>query len=143
MKYQKVDLKKLEEIAKSISKKIKNGGIVLLEGNLGSGKTQMSKFIAKHLNIKQFSIKSPTYTFYKSYQLDRNQLIHYDLYRLEEEDMFICEELDQFLISKKNIILIEWPSKIKNFLKATHQKKIKINLKITDNEYREIQITEL
>lgn len=75
------------------------GTIVLLSGPLGSGKTTITKGIAKGLGITK-KITSPTYTIIKEYE---QKLCHIDAYRIENEELGIDEYL-----SSGYIVCIEW-----------------------------------
>lgn len=119
------------EKASETAAKVKNGGIVCLYGNLGSGKTTFSKGIAHALGIDQFSIKSPTYTYIRQYE----NFYHIDLYRLEEIDELLWQELNEILENPKNIVLIEWAEKLKDKLPND---RIDIELKYLDENSRQI-----
>ena len=82
---------------------LKSGDIVLLTGNLGAGKTTLTKGIAKGLDIKQM-IKSPTYTIVREYE-GRVPLYHLDVYRIGDDPDSI--DLDDFLFGQ-GVTVIEW-----------------------------------
>jgi len=83
----------------------KNYPIVLLEGELGTGKTTFAKGYAESLGINSEQVQSPTYTYLNIYD---NKLLHIDLYRLENfEDLIEKWILDQ--IENYDNILIERP----------------------------------
>lgn len=108
-----------KEIAKSLADFLKEGSVLLLEGNLGAGKTTFTKGIAEGLGIKEV-IKSPTYTLIREYQSGRLPLYHMDVYRLEEVggDELGLEEYFQ----GEGVSIVEWATFIpedlpKEFLK--------------------------
>ena len=72
-----------EAIAKIIGQKAQAGDVIVLTGDLGAGKTTMTKGIALGLGISQM-IKSPTYTIIREYPQGRLPLYHMDVYRVEE-----------------------------------------------------------
>lgn len=87
--------------------------VVFLQGNLGAGKTSLTRYIAQLLNSKN-RVNSPTFVIQKIYYLNDNtynfkKIIHMDLYRLqstnEVEDIGILEEMDK----KEVLYIIEWP----------------------------------
>nr|AUG32441.1 hypothetical protein PLO_446 [Paulinella longichromatophora] len=91
--------------------------IVLLSGNLGSGKTCLVKGLAKGLNISE-SITSPTFTLSQWYVGHINrmviQLMHIDLYRLDQSklaDEFLTEEIQE-AINSNTVIVVEWPERL-------------------------------
>ncbi|MBD3360733.1 tRNA (adenosine(37)-N6)-threonylcarbamoyltransferase complex ATPase subunit type 1 TsaE [Candidatus Peregrinibacteria bacterium] len=112
-------------IAEKIAKKIKNGGVVCLFGDLGTGKTVFAKGIAHYLGIDKFSIKSPTYTYIRKHKRkDKNDLYHIDLYRLDKIDNILLREIDELLEDKENILIIEWADRM-----GDHLPKNRINVK--------------
>lgn len=73
----------MQEIAKKIASKLEASDVILLDGDLGAGKTTFTKGLAEGLGIKR-NIKSPTFTIIREYQQGRLPLYHMDVYRLEE-----------------------------------------------------------
>lgn len=69
--------------AAELAKFLEPGDVILLEGNLGAGKTTFTKGLAEGLGITKV-IKSPTYTIIREYLEGRLPLYHMDVYRLEE-----------------------------------------------------------
>jgi len=111
-----VFLKNLEETIKfghNFSLKLKAKSIILLKGQIGSGKTSLVKGIAEGLQIKE-NITSPTFALSHHYNSGKLPLIHIDLYRLEEtssaQELFLEEEEE--LEQNNGIMVIEWPEKI-------------------------------
>jgi tRNA threonylcarbamoyladenosine biosynthesis protein TsaE len=72
-----------KELAAKLAKWLEPGDLILLEGDLGAGKTTFTKGLATGLGIKRV-IKSPTYTIIREYLDGRLPLYHMDVYRLEE-----------------------------------------------------------
>lgn len=94
---------------KTLSLQIKGDEIILLEGEVGAGKTEFVSTLLSCLNYKE--VFSPTFSLYNSYKLPSFDVDHYDLYRLENQ-----QELDtlQFYenLTIKRLVLIEWPEKL-------------------------------
>lgn len=97
-------LEETEKIAEDFAKTLKSGDIVLLSGDLGAGKTQFTKGVAKGLGIND-TIPSPTFTIMNSYE---NRLFHFDLYRLHSFEELINIGAEEFLYSN-GISILEWP----------------------------------
>lgn len=97
-------LEETEQIAEDFAKTLKSGDIVLLSGDLGAGKTQFTKGVAKGLGIND-TIPSPTFTIMNSYE---NRLFHFDLYRLHSFEELINVGAEEFLYSN-GISILEWP----------------------------------
>jgi len=73
-----------ERLAETLSKVITGGTVILLSGDLGSGKTTFSQFLGKYLGVKRH-MTSPTFNIIKSYNA-KIKLHHMDCYRLEDSD---------------------------------------------------------
>ena len=102
------------ELAEIIGKHLFMGSVVLLDGDLGAGKTTFAKGIAKSLGVRK-NISSPSFTIMKSYKInDENILNHLDLYRLDGigEDFDLTDYIDD----EKSIVIIEWPFKVTSLL---------------------------
>lgn len=92
-------------LATKIADKLVGGEIILLNGELGAGKTTFTKGLANALDIKDI-VTSPTFTFMKSYN-GRLKLYHYDMYRVESEDELYELGLAEFLYAD-GVCVIEW-----------------------------------
>ena len=84
--------------------------VILLEGDLGSGKTVLVRGIARALGIDAREIQSPTYTLIHEHDGPRGRLVHVDLYRLEPEEIAALG-LDE-LLAGEGIKAIEWAEKL-------------------------------
>ena len=93
----------LMALGQRIGQKLQAQDVLVLTGDLGSGKTTLTKGIAKGLGIKQM-IKSPTYTLVREYE-GRLPLYHLDVYRIEGDADSI--DLDEFLFGG-GVTVIEW-----------------------------------
>lgn len=93
--------------AKKLAAHLNSGITILLEGELGAGKTTFAKGVAEGLGIDRI-VKSPTYTLIREYKEGRLPLYHMDLYRLEETG---AEELglDEYF-ELDGVCLVEWAS---------------------------------
>ncbi len=133
--------KETHKIAKKYCKNLKGGEVVLLKGDLGSGKTAFVKGVAEFFDIKKEEIISPTFTIFNNYKIKNNKniknIIHIDAYRIENEEEFLETGALEYFYNENAIVFIEWPENIKSFLGDTQ--KI-INLKTLDDNKREIII---
>ncbi|MFA6991707.1 MAG: tRNA (adenosine(37)-N6)-threonylcarbamoyltransferase complex ATPase subunit type 1 TsaE [Candidatus Gracilibacteria bacterium] len=125
------------EIAHKIAKNIKDGGVICLYGDLGTGKTEFSKAVAEYFGIDDFSVKSPTYNYIRFYQGKKVKIYHIDLYRLEEIDDLLAEEIKEIFEDKSNIVLIEWAERMRNILP---NKRIDVTIEHIDENSRGIKI---
>ena len=93
----------LISIGQKLGRLLDSGDIIVLSGDLGAGKTTLTKGIAKGLDISQM-IKSPTYTIVREYE-GRLPLYHLDVYRIGDDPDSI--DLDDFLYGE-GVTIIEW-----------------------------------
>ena len=101
-----------KSFAKSYARKISNGSIIALIGNLGAGKTTFSQGFAFGLGINE-SVISPTFKLVSEYQ-GKRVLNHIDCYRLETSSDFLNIGGENFLNTNDGITIIEWADKIKD-----------------------------
>ena len=96
------------EILKSSSQEIE----IHLEGDLGAGKTFISRSIIKNCGWKDL-VKSPTYTLCEEYDFNNLMFLHIDLYRTNEAEDIDIFDLSRKINSKK-VVLIEWPERLQH-----------------------------
>jgi len=114
---------------------IEKGFLLLLLGDLGSGKTLLAKGIAEGAGYKN-EVTSPTFSIIQEYNSGSKNIIHMDLYRLNTEEELIEIGFEEYL-DKDNIVIIEWPELAFSLLPADF---VFIEIKkLTDNK-REIII---
>lgn len=119
-----------EAFATEYAKSLRAGDVVLLDGDMGAGKTVFAKGVARGLGIDE-EVTSPTYAYMNDYN---GKLFHYDCYRIETPEQ--AERLglaDYFDMG--GICLVEWAQNIAPLL-PKDVKRVRIN-KINENE-REI-----
>jgi tRNA threonylcarbamoyladenosine biosynthesis protein TsaE len=89
------------------------GWVFALTGELGAGKTQLVKGLARGLGIPA-RVHSPTFTLVNEYTGGRLPLFHLDLYRIESPEQFVAAGLEEFL-RPEGVTVIEWAEKLGNF----------------------------
>ena len=110
--------------AKFVVQRIKPGDIIFLDGDLGSGKTTLVRFILNEMGLKE-RVKSPTYNVVERYNFNKILVNHFDLYRFKTDDEWTFAGFDEY-IGLNSISFIEWPEKI-NKLDLRPNVLIKIN----------------
>ena len=118
-----------EEIAKSISVP----AVIELIGDVGTGKTTITKGIAKGLGISE-EITSPSFTLSKRYAFDGGMLVHYDFYRLADPGI-MSEDLAENLADEKTVTIVEWGDSVSELLPEGHKK---FYIKLLDDGSREV-----
>ena len=103
------------ELAQNISKTLKHGSVVALKGDLGAGKTFLTKHIISTLMGADTHVTSPTFQLLQIYQANGYDIYHYDLYRLKNKDE-IFELGIEDAMNGRNICIIEWPEIIFDIL---------------------------
>ena len=104
--------------------------ILALKGNLGSGKTTLTQGLAKALGIKK-RITSPTFVILKRFK----NFYHIDCYRLRKPEEILELGFREIIANPKNIVVIEWPEKIKKLLP---KQTIFLRFKFISEKQREI-----
>ena len=99
--------------ATNYAKNLKPGNIIVLTGELGSGKTKFVQGILKYFGLED-EISSPTFTIVNEYTSSNVNIYHFDVYRLEDPDEFYAIGGEEYF--EKGICLIEWGERIKDIL---------------------------
>ena len=116
------------EFAKNFAKNLKIGDVIVLSGDLGSGKTKFTEGILSHFGLDS-EISSPTFTIVNEYKNNNISIFHFDVYRLEDSDEFYAIGGDEYF--EKGICIIEWGEIIKD---ALPKKYIQINFSKDKND---------
>lgn len=104
---------------KFLASKLQSGDIVVLTGELGSGKTKLTEGILSFFNL-QDEISSPTFTIVNEYISNKTNIYHFDVYRLEDIDEFYAIGGDEYF--SKGICIIEWGERIESILPNDYMK---------------------
>ena len=129
------NLSEIDKISKIIVDNIKHINIVLLKGDLGSGKTTLIKSILKKLGVND-EIKSPTFSIVNEYDHPSGPIYHFDLYRIEKIDELDVIGFEEY-IDNCNICFIEWPEVGMEKIFGNY---MQINLGYIDDNKREVLI---
>ena len=102
-----------KNLAKKLASQLSVGDIIILSGELGSGKTKFTDGFLSFFGLEN-EISSPTFTIVNEYRNDKIKIFHFDVYRLEDLDEFYAIGGDEYFNS--GICIIEWGELIKNAL---------------------------
>ena len=132
-------LEDTKNLANNISKVINPGDVIFIYGEIGVGKTTLTRFIINYLEskngIKESDVLSPTFNIVYDYDIGNIKVLHYDLYRLKNyQDI---SQLGMFETAKNYIKIVEWPELIEskpqdridikfNYSKLMDSRKVKV-----------------
>ena len=110
--YQSGRLEDTQKLAAALAKLTRSGSVLVLDGDLGAGKTAFSQAFARALGVEGY-VNSPTFTIIKEYQ-GRIPLYHMDVYRLSQDE---ADELglDEYFFGD-GVTLVEWGTLIDELL---------------------------
>lgn len=124
------------ELGKKIGSKLKKGMIIVLTGDLGSGKTKLTQGILTYFGLEN-EISSPTFTIVNEYNTKDLNIYHFDVYRLEEVDEFYAIGGEEYF--EKGACIIEWGEMIEEVLPKEYIK-IKFTRDLSNENLRNIEI---
>ncbi|MTI17804.1 tRNA (adenosine(37)-N6)-threonylcarbamoyltransferase complex ATPase subunit type 1 TsaE [Rhodobacteraceae bacterium RKSG542] len=102
------DQQATELFAADLAELLKNGDVIALSGDLGTGKSTLSRALLRHMAADPaLEVPSPTFTLVQTYSLPRMSIAHFDLYRIEEPEELDELGLEEYL--EEGVALIEWP----------------------------------
>lgn len=124
-------------LGKYIGERLSRGSVLSLNGDLGAGKTHMTKGIAEGMGINDY-ITSPSFTILNTYD-GVIPLYHFDVYRIDDIREMYEIGFDEYLYGS-GVCVIEWGNMVRELLPENH-----INLTIVklEDDIREIEIQNL
>lgn len=125
----------INKIAERLADYVKEGDVVALIGDLGTGKTTFTKKFAEALGVKE-NLKSPTFNYVLEYFSGRLLLYHFDVYRLGEPEEIYEVGYEDYLNSE-GVLLIEWANIIESELPKEY---IEIVFKYDGDDTREVSM---
>ena len=137
MKSYEIDLSGVAAMAKEILKEF-SSGVILLRGDLASGKTTLTKYIVESLGVKD-AVTSPTFSLQQCYG---DKIFHYDIYNKGLDNFISLGMLEE--LEKDGLHLVEWgDDELKRILLHAGFDVLEINIKKIDNNKREYKICTL
>jgi len=118
-----------KKVARNIASKIDNTAVIVLNGELGAGKTKFTEGFLSYFELEN-EISSPTFTIVNEYQNEKVTIYHFDVYRLSDIDEFYAIGGEEYF--SKGICIIEWGEIIKEALPEHY---IKIDIKKDEENF--------
>lgn len=134
--YKSISLQKISEVVQDIQSRLQPGSLLLLEGEVGSGKTEFLKELMSFYGISE--VASPTFSLHHRYHSSKGiDFVHVDLYRIQSEDDLESTGFWDLFQNQNEILLIEWANLISNEAWPLGWKKVhlKIQKKNFDRDY--------
>lgn len=107
------------KLGKKIASQLKKGDIIILLGDLGSGKTKLTEGILSYFGL-QNEISSPTFTIVNEYDTEKLKIFHFDLYRLADIDEFFAIGGEEYF--EKGASIIEWGEMLEGYIPKKYLK---------------------
>ena len=124
-------------LGEQLARRLQPGDTVILEGELGAGKSELARGIARGLDVTE-TVTSPSFTILNVYESGRCPLYHFDWYRLESEEELYELGMEEYL-GGDGVAVVEWAERCPD---AVPEKCIRIRLEVTGEETRRIEISE-
>ncbi|WP_130805989.1 tRNA (adenosine(37)-N6)-threonylcarbamoyltransferase complex ATPase subunit type 1 TsaE [Senegalia massiliensis] len=134
-----------EKLGKLIGSLLNSGDVICLDGDLGAGKTTLTKSIVKGLGVDEY-VTSPTFTIVNEYE-GKVHVNHFDVYRISDVDEMYDIGYDEYMDSE-SVNIIEWSSIIKEILpedrveinieRLEEDNKRKFNINLIGERYKEL-----
>ena len=127
------------KFADEFASKLDMHSIIVLSGDLGSGKTKFTEGVLKHFGLED-EISSPTFTIVNEYDAKDFKIFHFDLYRLADVDEFYAMGGEEYL--QNGLCIFEWGEMIEEILQ-TRYTKITFSRDTENTDFRNLRIEEI
>lgn len=125
-------------LGRELAPSLKNAHMVVLRGDLGTGKTTLVKGIAEGLQAASHDdVTSPTFTLIHEYRGPDINLFHVDLYRIDTPRELDTLGLDELFAGEGNLVLLEWGEKFPRFEK---ERDVEITIERRGDQERKILV---
>lgn len=124
------------KLGEKLAEELRAGDVILLEGPLGAGKSELARGVARGLGVRE-TVTSPSFTILNVYESGRLPLYHFDWYRLESEEELYEMGMDEYL-GGDGVAVVEWPEKCPG---AVPEKALLIRLTDEGNDTRRAEMT--
>ena len=127
------------KFADEFASKLDRHSIIVLSGDLGSGKTKFTEGVLRHFGLED-EISSPTFTIVNEYDAKDFKIFHFDLYRLADVDEFYAMGGEEYL--QNGLRIFEWGEMIEEILQ-TRYTKITFSRNTENTDFRNLRIEEI
>ena len=124
-------------LGEKLAGRLQPGDVLLLEGDLGAGKSELTRGIAKGLGVTE-TVTSPSFTILNVYESGRCPLYHFDWYRLESAEELYELGMDEYL-GGDGIAVVEWPGRCPD---AVPEGAVRIRMTAAGENERQIESDE-
>ena len=124
-------------LGEQLAERLSAGDVVTLEGELGAGKSELARGIARGLGVTE-TVTSPSFTILNVYESGRCPLYHFDWYRLESEEELYELGMDEYL-GGDGVAVVEWAERCPE---AVPENVLRIRLEVTGGESRRITVND-
>ena len=129
------NIEQVETVAKQVLEAA-TSKIILFEGDMGVGKTTLIKTLVDLLGSEDL-VSSPTFSLVNEYKGVNDNIFHFDLYRVEDEEELYNFGIETYIYSN-DYVFVEWPNLLKPLLQDQFTT---INIKLSENSTRELTLT--
>ena len=130
--------KQTQRLGYALGACLREGDVVLLEGEMGAGKSVLTRAAARGMGVEG-PVPSPTFTILNIHEGSAIRLYHFDLYRLEGEDALYEMGLEEYIPARDGASLIEWPQMAAEAMPPDH---LAVDIRYAmDGEAREITLS--
>ena len=105
------------DLGRGLGRALRGGELLLLEGNLGNGKTVFARGVASALGVPPEEVSSPSFTLVHEYGGGRVPVFHIDLYRLDGPEEEIGALGIEDILAAGGVVIVEWGEKLPAFLR--------------------------
>lgn len=125
-----------QALGSRLAAQLEPGDVLLLLGDMGAGKSELTRGIARGLGVKGY-VTSPTFTILQVHEDGRMPLYHFDWYRLSDAEELYELSMDEYLYGD-GVSVIEWPSRAEEVIPESY---LQVELIPLGDEERAVELT--
>lgn len=133
-------LQDTKEFADKFAGQLMEGDLILLEGDLGVGKTAFARFLIQALTGEETEVPSPTFTLVQQYEGKKFPIWHFDLYRIHNpDDVFELGWEDVY----SGLAIVEWPDRLGQYKNNKNARIWTVSFSMAPNDGRAVTINQI